>query len=99
MGAVAALPRSWWAEQGSNLRPPVCKTGALTAELSALPSRPPQSAPDRRERYHTPAIASKTHPYTSSPRNPIDASRSAITRFTNPSTAWMMFIPIPFTVS
>ena len=27
--------RSWWAKQGSNLRPPVCKTGALTAELFA----------------------------------------------------------------
>ena len=25
----------WWAKQGSNLRPPVCKTGALTAELFA----------------------------------------------------------------
>ena len=26
---------TWWAKQGSNLRPPVCKTGALTAELFA----------------------------------------------------------------
>ena len=24
---------AWWARQGSNLRPPVCKTGALTTEL------------------------------------------------------------------
>ena len=28
---------SWWAEQGSNLRPPACKADALPAELSALP--------------------------------------------------------------
>lgn len=27
--------KAWWAERGSNLRPPACKAGALTAELSA----------------------------------------------------------------
>jgi hypothetical protein len=31
----AVLWKGWWAKQGSNLRPPVCKTGALTAELFA----------------------------------------------------------------
>lgn len=28
--------KDWWAVQDSNLRPPVCKTDALPAELTAL---------------------------------------------------------------
>lgn len=30
------ISEEWWAVQGSNLRPPVCKTGALPTELTAL---------------------------------------------------------------
>ena len=31
-----SLGKGWWAMQDSNLRPPVCKTGALPTELIAL---------------------------------------------------------------
>ena len=30
-----ASKKTWWALQGSNLRPPACKADALPAELSA----------------------------------------------------------------
>lgn len=35
----SALDHRWWAEQGSNLRPPACKADALPAELSAREER------------------------------------------------------------
>lgn len=34
--ATIGINVRWWAVQDSNLRPPVCKTDALPAELTAL---------------------------------------------------------------
>lgn len=50
-------PSAWWEVRDSNLRPPACKAGALTAELTSLAragesyaTPPPESTPGARNR-------------------------------------------------